>query len=451
MADNISKLEALHPPADPQAAERVIAVDLDDVLSQTNAIVAQWHNERYGTHMELSHFYYFYYWKNPFWGTPQETMEKVKEFYKTDYLFRAPPVPGAREGIQALRDLGYKLVIVTARNADVADASWEWVQLHFPNLFSHIVFTGQFKDAHKLHHSELLTNLTKAQVCAELKAQILIDDSAENAIQVSTASTPTPVLLFGEYEWGKRISVAGEGADVMSFDIRLAACGGEKFWEKETLEIPEGCATMATMKRIHPSRVSPWSPLKPNLFPFRTYLMHPRILWFALFGLCAAAAATNRTIDDTTGDSVTGNVPTYAPSDAWEGSSCTSCAIQPAQALAHNGTWSAATYNPTMGSMNITFKFTGTAIYVFFILANNAGDGITTKTAANFTIDGALRDSFTHTPSASTDIDYDQLVFTQKALKNTEHAIAISTEGSENIWLAFDYAIYTGVLIFQRQ
>lgn len=56
----------------------------------------------------------------------------MKEFYNTDMVFHAPPVPGAREGVQALKDMGYKLVIVTARTADVADASWEWVEKYFP-------------------------------------------------------------------------------------------------------------------------------------------------------------------------------------------------------------------------------------------------------------------------------------------------------------------------------
>ncbi|KAJ7275465.1 hypothetical protein B0H12DRAFT_1006202, partial [Mycena haematopus] len=218
----------------------VIAVDLDDVLSQTNLKIAQWHNDKYGTQMGLSTFYYYYYWKNPFWGTLQETIEKVSEFYRTDSIFHATPVPGAREGVQSLKDMGYKLVIVTARTAEVADASWEWVEKYFPGMFTNLVFTGQFKDAHKLHHNEVLTNLTKSGVCADIKAQILIDDSAENAIQCSTALPPTRVLLFGDYEWNKRISGPGDGVDEMSFDRRLAAGGGKKFWQEETLVVPDG-------------------------------------------------------------------------------------------------------------------------------------------------------------------------------------------------------------------
>ena len=35
----------------------LIAIDMDDVLCQTNASVAEWHNETYGTNMNLDLFY----------------------------------------------------------------------------------------------------------------------------------------------------------------------------------------------------------------------------------------------------------------------------------------------------------------------------------------------------------------------------------------------------------
>ncbi|KAF7340026.1 Protein kinase domain-containing protein [Mycena venus] len=176
-ATQLAKLAALSPPT--ASLDPVIAVDLDDVLSQTNLKVAQWHNEKYGTQMDLSTFYYYYYWKVP----------------------------------------------LPSRVAC---------------MFANLVFTGQFKDAHKLHHNEVLTNLTKSGVCADLKAQVLIDDSAENAIQCSTASSPTRVLLFGDFEWNKRISGPGDGADEMSFDKRLVASGGKEFWKEDRLVIPDG-------------------------------------------------------------------------------------------------------------------------------------------------------------------------------------------------------------------
>lgn len=70
--------------------------------------------------------------QNPGWGTVPETLEKVKEFYDTDQLGSARPVPGATEGLRALEDLGYDPVIVTARVLDQEHASTaRWLETHF--------------------------------------------------------------------------------------------------------------------------------------------------------------------------------------------------------------------------------------------------------------------------------------------------------------------------------
>lgn len=80
-----------------------------------------------------------------------------------------------------------------------------------------------------------------------------------------------------------------------------------------------------------------------------------------LFLWSAGAAVTNRTIDDTTGDSVTGNRPIYLPATpgVWEDATCKGCAIQPEKNRAFKGTWNAATYNPDLGSMSIELSFKG--------------------------------------------------------------------------------------------
>lgn len=88
---------------------------------------------------------------------------------------------------------------------------------------------------------------------------------------------------------------------------------------------------------------------------------------------------------------------------------------------------------------------TGTAIYVFFILANNAGPGITSKTAVNITLDNQSPIPFEHTPDiSSTDLQYNALVFSKADLENVHHSLIISVSGiQEEIYVNFDYAIYT--------
>ncbi|KAF8077613.1 hypothetical protein FPV67DRAFT_1775019 [Lyophyllum atratum] len=161
----------------------------------------------------------------------------------------------------------------------------------------------------------------------------------------------------------------------------------------------------------------------------------------------AEAGAVNRTIDDTTGDAVTGARPIYLPATpgVWENAACTGCAVKPDPAQAFKGSWTAATYNKDLASMSIELSFTGTAIYVFFILANFVADGVTTETACNFTLDGRAAGSFNHVPSTSTALEYNALSFSQTSLKNVDHKLVISTSGitDRNIFVNFDYAIYT--------
>lgn len=149
--------------------------------------------------------------------------------------------------------------------------------------------------------------------------------------------------------------------------------------------------------------------------------------------------------------------------------SSTGCALQPPISSAFGGTYTAATYNPGLQNISITFDFTGsrknfshflfiklirfiilgTAIYVYFILANNPAPGITATTAANFTLNGSLVGTFNHSPNTSTsapDFQFNQsaLAFSKAGLKNVTHQMVISTSGlSEDVWVNFDYALYT--------
>ncbi|KAF5331008.1 hypothetical protein D9619_005245 [Psilocybe cf. subviscida] len=179
-------------------------------------------------------------------------------------------------------------------------------------------------------------------------------------------------------------------------------------------------------------------------------LVHQALLFTVLFWssvLPAIATLTNRTIDDTFGDSFTGEKVQFLPTTAnvWQDQTCVGCAINPDILQAYQGTYTAATYNPGLGSANFTLNFHGTAIYVFFILANNAGSGITTLTALNFTLDDQPPQFKLHAPDVTTtDIQYNFMLFSQTGLPAAQHSLLVSTSGVDNdVYVNFDYAIYT--------
>lgn len=177
------------------------------------------------------------------------------------------------------------------------------------------------------------------------------------------------------------------------------------------------------------------------------------------------AVGVNRTIDDVFGDSETRQLPIFLPQTigVWKDQTCADCAIRPDNNQAFHKTYTSATYNPGLKSINVTMHFDGeyifwaslllcgltyslgTAIYVFFILANNAGVGITSNTNCVFKLDGATVGTFEHTPdNTTTDIQYNVLAFSKTGISPGQHQLVLATENlGFNAYLNFDYAIYT--------
>jgi phosphoglycolate phosphatase-like HAD superfamily hydrolase len=70
--------------------------------------------------------------QNPGWGTIKSTADKLEEFYGTDQLSHAVPVPGSLDAMNRLREMGYSLIIVTARSMlREAESTAIWVDNHF--------------------------------------------------------------------------------------------------------------------------------------------------------------------------------------------------------------------------------------------------------------------------------------------------------------------------------
>lgn len=160
----------------------------------------------------------------------------------------------------------------------------------------------------------------------------------------------------------------------------------------------------------------------------------------------AWAAIVNRTIDDTFGDSDTHLVPVYFPATdgTWKDQTCIGCAISLDTKQAFKQTYTAATYSPSTGKISVTLTFNGTAIWVYFILPNNNGEGITTITDCDFTMNKDPAVNFRHAPDLTkTDADYNQLVYSRTDLPFATHTLEISTQANFNTYINFDYAIYT--------
>ena len=208
--------------------EKVIAIDLDDTLAYTNVTMCKWHNEKYGTNLSMDDFHSYYYWKNPGWGTPAETIAKVYEFLRSPIANEIPPIEGAQRGTKRLKEAGYKLVVITARMHDISNESVEWLEKHFPGIFDTVYFTSGFQaaveiteqpvteisgpPAHKHtnshptdprgHHIPVYSGpRKKSDVCLHVGAIALIDDAIENAFDVYENASIVECLVYGQWKW----------------------------------------------------------------------------------------------------------------------------------------------------------------------------------------------------------------------------------------------------------
>ncbi|KAJ7879231.1 hypothetical protein B0H14DRAFT_2341560 [Mycena olivaceomarginata] len=167
------------------------------------------------------------------------------------------------------------------------------------------------------------------------------------------------------------------------------------------------------------------------------------VLSFILFTHIALSSGSvlPATIDDTTGDSLTGAQPSYSGSFS-ANSNCDGCLVHPDPQRAHGGTWHDSSQFGGAPPVSVTLSFTGIGIDVFCILANTVPGAVTTTDLA-FTLDGSSQKPFSHTSDSTSDFEYGVKVFTVGGLSQGAHQLIIATNNPSGSLLLFDYAEYT--------
>lgn len=169
-----------------------IGVDVDEIIADTLNALIRFHNEAYGTNLKKSDF--FSYECHEVWGgTNEEAIAKWFEFFETEYFVAIEPLAGALPGLMALKEHGHELFAITARQHFIADRTKNWINTHFPDIFSGISFGNRcgIEGVRK----------TKSAMCAELGITVLIEDDLHHAMDCSQHGIE--VLLF-DYPWNQR-------------------------------------------------------------------------------------------------------------------------------------------------------------------------------------------------------------------------------------------------------
>ncbi|KAF7430908.1 hypothetical protein PC9H_006623 [Pleurotus ostreatus] len=177
-------------------------------------------------------------------------------------------------------------------------------------------------------------------------------------------------------------------------------------------------------------------------------MLIPRILFLSFMTMAgtagtAAGGLRNVTIDDRGGDETTHNIPIYLPPDKWSSGGH----ARPNASLAHNGTWHDATVHPGESALNVSFSFTGVALFVYCIIANTPPmhkqyfDALANYT---FFLDEELVGTYTHKAEKTRMFYYNVPVYVNHTLENKSHNLSIiAYPGDQPVLLLFDYAVYT--------
>lgn len=136
-------------------------------------------------------------------------------FLSSHFVDKLQPIPHAFETLHKLKE-EYDLHIVTSRQFAIQDLTTKWVEQHFPGIFSKLHFGNHYSREGKVR--------SKPEICREIGAVLLIDDSLQYAMDCYKADIP--VLLFGEYAWNDPKSACGKkflfpDVQVETFDHEL--------------------------------------------------------------------------------------------------------------------------------------------------------------------------------------------------------------------------------------
>ncbi len=179
--------------------KQIIAIDIDDVLSDSAEALRQVVNKRLGVNLTPEdyqiHGDYWNHYETVWNRHGLSDRIKLSDIEPMMIVNQSHVLPH-RGAFQTLKDLSkrYDLVIVTSRPPSWEPATEQWLNEHFPGIFKTLLFTR------KSVGSE---HVSKGQICADNSVSWLIDDNVEHA--QSAVDRGIDIVLFGDYGWHHKV------------------------------------------------------------------------------------------------------------------------------------------------------------------------------------------------------------------------------------------------------
>lgn len=169
----------------------LIAVDIDEVLFPFVREFALHHNDKYQTTLTQDDFF-SYHFDEVIGITLDEAVARVYRFLEVDRQ-TIEPLSDAKAGLHRI-SMHYDIAVLTARHPKFQVQTERWLKQHFPVDFHSITMIGYERAAG-------VPPKTKAEVCVEIGAKILVDDSLKYVLDAARAGIRG--VLFGDYPWNQ--------------------------------------------------------------------------------------------------------------------------------------------------------------------------------------------------------------------------------------------------------
>ncbi|MCK4997536.1 hypothetical protein KAS08_04475 [Candidatus Pacearchaeota archaeon] len=164
-----------------------IAIDVDEVLTDSNSKLIAFHNEKYGSNLTYEKFNTFDLNKT----LGGDIVQKESEFLNSDYVNEIIPLEGSIKSVEILNK-NNELFILTSRRDGWQERTNQWLEKYFGEVFEEIIFSK-------------VLNISKGNICLDKKFDLLIEDSptfsfdaAELGIKVLLLNKPWNQNIFHE-------------------------------------------------------------------------------------------------------------------------------------------------------------------------------------------------------------------------------------------------------------
>jgi uncharacterized HAD superfamily protein len=161
-----------------------IGVDLDECLSEFVFSFLNFHNHKYGTDFDKKYIW-TYEFEDLIGTTSDEVLNRVNEFYGTNFFREVPVVWGSRDAVRELSSEN-ELFIITARPNYISKDTERYLDHHFHDVFSDITYTNQYGGSGVVR--------TKSEVCEYLGVSFMVEDNLSYARACSGAGFPVYLL-----------------------------------------------------------------------------------------------------------------------------------------------------------------------------------------------------------------------------------------------------------------